>query len=614
MSAMMRSQQVFAGRDDDDGSFGRCRRQDASQGCTSAAAVTACVFIKQEAKKEPLAEDGDSDSMSPDASRMMQPVIWLQRIDETMDQDGHARLLWRCHVCAQRFQHHRQLMEHVGHAHVAVSGLRQDDDRGPTLVVSDVPLSDVKQDTSAAGSSNGIHMAYAEEIPYPEPQLLADDADCLAAAESPFNYGAAAAAVAAEHGSPLAPTMPTPEDEGTEELMQALASDSTAAAAESPSSHGSHHHERLTMDALFESLAADTDADDDLVNLSSDDDVEVLHETRGSSHAPPAKTSGVAVKKSKKNKSKSKCKTMNWTNNNRKPSGQAVTADKRRDTCGQCGQVFAADHQTVKHLRQVHSKYSQEDEEKSMADFLMIRQQHKDAGNKCAPDQLLTCPDCGVSVRCDSLLHHLLIHLPFDRRPFPCDQCSQSLVSGNQLKKHRRLHAMKQLGSRSKNPKNDESADEVDDGDQVTAEAVAPCLRCRQEFVDQQEMTKHMNQIHSCFRYKDAQPIVQKMTKKLVKEAIQAAKAGKQMDLKKNPKNEGRGKKARSDVVCKGCRRIFQNNRHKITDNKCCKALSRHVVRFHLPKHKRPFPCDRCQLQFGAAYDLSSHRFSEHPV
>ena len=80
-------------------------------------------------------------------------------------------------------------MEHVGHAHVAVSGLRQDDDRGPTLVVSDVPLSDVKQDTSAAGSSNGIHMAYAEDIPYPE--LMADDADCLAAAESPFNYGAA---------------------------------------------------------------------------------------------------------------------------------------------------------------------------------------------------------------------------------------------------------------------------------------------------------------------------------------------------------------------------------------------------------------------------------------
>ena len=63
MSAMMRSQQVFAGGDDDD-SFGRCRRQDTSQGCTSSAAVTTSVFIKQEMKKETLAEDGDSDSMS----------------------------------------------------------------------------------------------------------------------------------------------------------------------------------------------------------------------------------------------------------------------------------------------------------------------------------------------------------------------------------------------------------------------------------------------------------------------------------------------------------------------------------------------------------------------
>ena len=79
----------------------------------------------------------------------------------------------------------------------------------------------------------------------------------------------------------------------------------------------------------------------------------------------------------------------------------------------------------------------------------------------------------------------------------------------------------------------------VDDGDHVTAEPVAPYRRCRQKFVDEQEMTKHMNQIHSCFRYEDAQPIVQKMTKKLVKEAIQAGKIGKQMDLKKNPKNKG---------------------------------------------------------------------------
>ena len=88
---------------------------------------------------------------------MLQPVIWLERIDKTMEQDGNARLLWRCDVCAQRFQHHRQLMEHVDHAHVAVGDLREDDDRGPTLVVvNDGPLSDVKQDTSLLAAATAF--------------------------------------------------------------------------------------------------------------------------------------------------------------------------------------------------------------------------------------------------------------------------------------------------------------------------------------------------------------------------------------------------------------------------------------------------------------------------
>ena len=226
------------------------------------------------------------------------------------------------------------------------------------------------------------------------------------------------------------------------------------------------------------------------------------------------------------------------------------------------------------------------------------------------------CRECGDWMRCDSLKEHLMAHLPLDRRPFPCDQCSASFVRPTYLLSHRR-HTHRPGGRKLAHRRHGQAAglgpgsspvmtagalsvtangpptsaiarrSAVEPSTQTVTTRIASdsrCHRCDCDCPTDLQMALHMKSAHSRFTETEMEGILTSLRPNLMN-AGSSVRSGRTHDV----------------LLCTKCNMKCERKRLRL-----------HAIRYHLPRDHWPFPCDQCSLMFPTTFHLIIHRRRNH--